>query len=248
MLSVVSIFALGSCYERIAESKDGGDSNSPISRQDVRYFDLAVAISQRHTSNRTVEHVCALLAQCFYLLATCQTDRCWITLGLAIRIGQSIGLHVEEGSASRGDATSSHEAHRRVWYSAFVLDRLLALQLGRPPSISDSGFNVGLPSRQSDDDLNDENGHTDGYPQDWVGDYFIAMIKFSEIIGRVYYTLYAPKKAGDVAAKLSNIELLDTELLQWRSSLRRRLRFDLSHAFERSRAFQSQVCWNPITY
>lgn len=241
-ISKVTIFSLGSCYERIAESNDGSDSNHPNSQQDVLYFDLAVGILERHTSKRTVEHVCALLTQCFYLLATCQTDRCWITLGLATRIAQSIGLHVEEGATCRGDAMSSPESCRRVWYSIFVLDRLLALQLGRPPSISDNGFNVRLPSRQSDVDLGGEASHTNEQQQEWVGYYFIEMIKFSEIIGRVYYTLYAPKKTGDVAATLSNIEVLDNELLKWRSSLRRKLRFDLSHAFESSRIFQSQVC------
>ena len=240
--STVTIFALGSCYERIAESKSEGPVN-PNSLQDVRYFEHAVAISQRHTSKHTVEHVSALLAQSFYLLATCQTDQCWITLGLAARIAQSIGLHVEEGSTSRGDATSSRETNRRVWYSVFVLDRLLALQLGRPPLIGDDDFNVEPPSRQSDVDLVDSSDPKQG----WVGDYFVAMIKFSEIIGRVYYNLYAPKKSGDIAVTLSNIDLLDSELLQWRSSLSRKLRFDLSHVFESSRSFQSQVCRHPIT-
>lgn len=244
----MTIFALGSCYERIAESNDGGALNPPSSHHDVRYFEHAVAISQRHTSKHTVEHVSALLAQSFYLLATCQTDQCWITLGLAVRIAQSIGLHVEEGNPSRGDTTLSRETNRRVWYSIFVLDRLLALQLGRPPSIGDDDFNVGLPSRQLNVDLADQQGCANGFQQGWVGDYFVAMIKFSEVIGRVYYNLYAPKKPGDIAAMLSNIDLLDTQLVQWRSSLHRKLRFDLSHVFESSRTFQSQVCRDPIRH
>jgi hypothetical protein len=244
----VTILAIGSCYERIAASDDGTASNPQSSGRDVRYFDHAVAISQKHTSKRTVDHVCALLAQCFYLLATCQTDQCWITLGLAVRIAQSIGLHVEESHCvSREDTLASRETCRRVWYSTFVLDRLLALQLGRPPSISDDGFNVRLPSRQSDVDLAEQNSHANTNRQDWVGDYFVAMIKFSELIGRVFNSLYGPRKLDSAALTLSNIDLLDTELLHWRSGLRRKLRFDLSHTFETSRVFKSQVCWHLIT-
>ena len=248
MLFAVTIFALGSCYKRIAESNERVTLKTPRSFQDVRYFEHAVAISQRYASKHAVEHVCALLAQSFYLLATCRTDQCWITLGLAVRIAQSIGLHVEEeGSASRGNAISSGETRRRVWYSIFVLDRLLALQLGRPPSIRDDDFNVELPSRQSDVDLADQGSPVDVPQQDCVGDYFVAMVKFSEIISRVYYSLYAPKKPINIATTLSNIDLLDTELLQWRSNLSRKLRFDLSHAFESSRTFQSQVCPHHIS-
>lgn len=242
MSSLVTIFAIGSCYERMAASDDGRTSNPQSSHQDVRYFDQAVAISQKYTSKRTVDHVCALFAQCFYLLATCQTDQCWITLGLAVRTAQSIGLHVEESHCvSSDDALASRETCRRVWYSIFVLDRLLALQLGRPPSISDDGFNVRLPSRQSDVDLADPNDHVNIDRQDWVGDYFLAMIKFSELIGRVFNSLYGPRKLDGAALTLSNIDLLDTELLHWRSGLCRKLRFDLSHTFETSRVFKSQV-------
>ncbi|KAJ9602020.1 hypothetical protein H2200_013380 [Cladophialophora chaetospira] len=187
---LLTIFALGSCYERVAEADDGAASNPHSSRQDVRYFDHAVAISQKQTSKRTAEYVCALLTQCFYLLATCQTDRCWITLGKAARIAQSIGLHVEEGS--------------------------------------------------SDDDLTDPEGHKKSHQQGWVGDYFIAMIKFSGILGRVFHRLYGPKRSDDGVLILSNIDLSDTELLQWRSSLRRELRFDLSHTFESSKVFRNQ--------
>lgn len=152
-----------------------------------------------------------------------------------------MGLHVEEGNVSRGGPLSSREAGRRVWYSIFVLDRLLALQLGRPPSISDDDFNVKHPSRQSDDDLTDPKCHNNTHQQGWVGDYFIAMIKFSEIVGRVFHRLYGPKRSDDGGVTLSNIDLSDTELLQWRSTLRRKLRFDLSHTFESSKVFQNQV-------
>ncbi|KIV81257.1 hypothetical protein PV11_03456 [Exophiala sideris] len=112
--------------------------------------------------------------------------------------------------------------------------------LGRPPAITDDGFNVKLPSQQSDVDLVNPIGQHDIHGTDWVGDYFIAMIKFSEIIGRVFESLYGPRRAEDAASILSHINRLDVELLQWRSNLRRNLRFDLSHTFERSIIYKRQ--------
>ncbi|KAK5189305.1 hypothetical protein LTR96_010909 [Exophiala xenobiotica] len=238
---LLTIFAIGSFYEGIAEFDHEGASNPRISYQHERYFDDAIAIAQNYASKHTIDHVCALLAQCFYLLATCQTDRCWTTLGLAVRIAQSIGLHVEEDHrAGREAALVPQEMCRRVWYSLFVLDRLLALQLGRPPALGDGDFNVRLPSRQSDADLVDPDPQRDIHREDWVGDYFIAMIRFSEIIGRVFSSLYGPTKAEDVGLILSSIDRLDLELLRWRSDLRRNLRFDLSHTFKSSIIYKRQ--------
>ena len=64
-------------------------------------------------------------------------------------MGQSIGLHVD--AAYKEDVGNpkliDHELRRRTWYSMFVLDRLLALQLGRPTAIHETDFAVMLPSR-----------------------------------------------------------------------------------------------------
>lgn len=244
IMSLVTIFAIGACYEGIAEPEDQDVDGPEMSLQHQRYFEHATAIAQKYTSKHTVDFVCALLAQCFYLLATCQTDRCWTTLGLAVRIAQSIGLHVEdERCPDLGRSLAApREQRRRVWYSIFILDRLVAMQLGRPPAICDGNFNVRLPSRQSDTDLVDVTSQGDSHGQYWAGDYFIAMIAFSEIIGKVFNNLYGPRKSDDAASTLSTIDRLNPELLQWRSNLPRNLRFDLSHTFEKSTVYKRQVC------
>ncbi|KIX08046.1 uncharacterized protein Z518_02701 [Rhinocladiella mackenziei CBS 650.93] len=240
---LLTIFAIGACYEKMAD-QENASSSKRLSHQHQRYFDQAVALSQKYDSKHTVGHVQALLAQCFYLLATCHTDRCWTTLGMAVRIAQSIGLHVDEGHRKLPENERSSETRRRVWFSLYVLDRLLALQLGRPPAIHDDGFNLRLPSRMSDFAISDDSHATvDQYPAHGdalVGHYFIAMIQFSGIIGRVFNGLYGPNKAVNAGMTLSTIERLDRELSQWKASLPRTLRFDLSHTFENSMTFKRQ--------
>ena len=188
--------------------------------------------------------MCArFLAQCFYLLATCQTDRCWTTLGLAVRVAQSIGLHVEDGHhPTYGGAVTPPEMFHRVWYSIFVLDRLVALQLGRPPGISDGGFNVRLPAEESTFDSPSSSGVKDTAPEvGWAGDYFLEMIQFSQIIGRVFDGLYGPRKGEGVSSILSKIDRVENELVEWKAALPRQLRFDLFHTFEKSVTFKRQV-------
>jgi Fungal specific transcription factor domain len=191
-------------------------------------------------SDRSVSQ--KLLARSLMLKAW---SSCWTTLGLAVRVAQSIGLHVEDAARTpEGNSnTFSYELRRRTWYSIYVLDRLLALQLGRPPAIYEGDFSVGLPSRLDDTAMSDV-VHTSSQASNegpLAGDYFIAMIQFSQIIGRVLRGLYSLSRVGSAEGTLSAIENLDRELLQWKNSLPRVLRFDLAHTFESSTTFKRQA-------
>jgi len=55
-----------------------------------------------------------------YLQSTHSPSRCWNSLGLACRIGQGLGLHVED-SAAKLDPTQV-ELRRRVWHGCNVMD------------------------------------------------------------------------------------------------------------------------------
>lgn len=148
------------------------------------------------------------------------------------------------------------EMRRRLWYSLYVLDQLLSLQLGRPPAIHEGGFKVTHPSAANDVSIlkgvtgSGKNAATPrpppppppaGEAQAFSGEYFLEMIRFSEIITRVFSLLYGPNRSEDAATTLSTIQRLDQELLKWRSSLPRSLRFDLAHTFERSVGLKRQV-------
>ena len=162
-------------------------------------------------------------------------------------MAQAIGLHVELDPRVKSQAPWKAEARRRVWYSLYVLDRLLSLQLGRPPAIHDDDCHVLLPSRIGDADIDWESSDT-GLPLPEgpsMGDYFLAVISLSRMIGRVLRDLYNPQRAPTAAFGLSKTASLDTELLCWKGSLPRMLRFDFGHVFETSVIFRRQVTSQP---
>ena len=133
------------------------------------------------------------------------------------------------------------ESRRRLWYSIYVLDRLLALQLGRPPAIHDDDCQIPLPSR-IDDAKFDWDAET--YPLDTeegpsVGDYFLCVIEFSKIVGFVLRDLYYPKR--EKKDELLSTRTLDKRLSEWKHSLPRTLRFHIGHTFEKSLIFKRQV-------
>lgn len=130
-----------------------------------------------------------------------------------------------------------------MWYSIYVLDRLLALQLGRPAAIQDPDYDVILPTWLASEvgkDKSTENlGGLSSGNDIHVIDYFLSVIQLSHIIGRVIRELYGPKRVSSTLFR--TISSLDNDLLRWRSQLKRKLRFDLGHIFETSVTFQKQV-------
>lgn len=170
--------------------------------------------------------------------------RCWTTLGLAIRIAQSVGLHVERDDRKplEGKAAVKTEIGRRIWYSLYVLDRLLSLQLGRPPAIHDDDCPLSLPSRAEDTgiDWEAEDSEPVVFDSPSTGDYFLSVIALSRIIGYVLRDLYGPHRAKSTTDGLASTIAIDKQLLEWKRNLPRTLRFDFGHAFEMSLSFKRQ--------
>ncbi|KXH28800.1 hypothetical protein CSIM01_03450, partial [Colletotrichum simmondsii] len=86
-----------------------------------------------HSSLQIVQ---LLLLRGVYLHYTQYADRCWNTVGVALRVAHGLGLH------SRGDGPASsksqlkREMRRRVWHCCLTLDRLTATTFGRPVLVS----------------------------------------------------------------------------------------------------------------
>ncbi|RAH70385.1 uncharacterized protein BO66DRAFT_438386 [Aspergillus aculeatinus CBS 121060] len=237
------IFAIGSYYTSFPHRSGTASSDH------LRYFEQGVYFSRELGATCSLLSVWALIVQCFFLLAICHTDRCWNTLGFAIRMGQSIGLHVESSPMHTRTSWMADRAHwRRTWYSMYVLDRLLALQLGRPMAIHESEFQVEMPSvsdpfpfgRNPTVSAGSSTASRDTSTCSLM-DYFIAVIRFSYLVGAVIRELYRPSQI-DVApdVMLNTSSALDQRLSEWKKGLPRHLRFDLGHTFESSVTFMRQ--------
>ncbi|KAI1084709.1 fungal-specific transcription factor domain-containing protein [Whalleya microplaca] len=76
----------------------------------------------------------------------------WNWLGNAVRSAQDIDLHLEIGIRSRVEA----DMRRRVWWAIYILDRTLAMDLGRPFVIDDADCDTALPEPFDDHFLRTE--------------------------------------------------------------------------------------------
>jgi Fungal specific transcription factor domain len=161
-------------------------------------------------------------------------------------VAQSIGFHVEDSlQQPLTDLTlMEQEIIRRTWYSMYVLDRLLALQLGRPVAIHEEEYCVNLPS-ETDETACLFDGEAPQFPLEKKPssiDYFVSVIKFSKILGQVISDLYRPSQVAiEPDRMLLSTTTIDERLTEWKLSLPRHLRFDLGHTFEKSMIFKRQV-------
>ncbi|RDW71451.1 hypothetical protein BP6252_08014 [Coleophoma cylindrospora] len=234
-----TLLAIGAYYDSFPRS------NNVETRTHLQYFAQALSFGDSMMTDCTLANVQALVAQCFFLLATGQTDRCWNTLGLAIRVGQSIGLYIED-KLKRPKSSASieqQETMRRTWYSMYVLDRLIALQLGRPAAIHENDYCVNLPSKTGEPVSTEDSQKRVSTTTDASSlDYFLSVISFSSIIGQVINDLYSPSQVTEVDPDEMMLRTTALELLlsQWKINLPRHLRFDLGHTFEQSIVFRRQ--------
>ncbi|CEJ61031.1 hypothetical protein PMG11_09577 [Penicillium brasilianum] len=70
----------------------------------------------------------------------------WVKVGLAVRIAQDCGLMLENATYL---PYAEQEERRRVFWSVYLLDRLVSCGRGRPPAIVDASCHLQLPSDES---------------------------------------------------------------------------------------------------
>ncbi|KAJ5703695.1 hypothetical protein N7493_011620 [Penicillium malachiteum] len=90
----------------------------------------------------------------FYLLSTGQVNRSWRMIGIAIRSAVAMGLNLR--SESDDVLPVSRESRYRVWWALFMLDTLLCVMIGRPPSTGDNFCTTPLPIPFLEEDFENE--------------------------------------------------------------------------------------------
>lgn len=108
------VFALGSQFSEIIE---------PQSRKEVGHsywIRASKLFGDATTASPSLERVQCLLLMGFYLHSTCEIHQSWMLVGCAVRMAQSLGLHVLPIEDS---VTRRTEMARRVWHGCVYQDR-----------------------------------------------------------------------------------------------------------------------------
>ncbi|CRG89925.1 Cutinase transcription factor 1 alpha [Talaromyces islandicus] len=93
--------------------------------------------------NPTAFTVQAQILMAIYLNTTSRVSAAYNVLGTAVRIAYSLGLH-RDPPASLG--ITKVELRRRIWWSLYILDSKLSMELGRPMIVDLNTSNCQLPA------------------------------------------------------------------------------------------------------
>ncbi|KAH7110674.1 fungal-specific transcription factor domain-containing protein [Dactylonectria macrodidyma] len=135
-----------------------------------------------------------------YLQSTRHANRCWNSIGLAIRVAQGLGLHVDPG-VRKTTSQLEREVRRRVWHTCVNLDRLLAMTFGRP-TIINKGNAVLLPAMVDDEFLNE---HAKGVQPPGTPSYlglFVSSCTLLELLEKVLEFLSANEHTPSFESQL----------------------------------------------
>lgn len=115
-------FALGSQFSVSIE---------PDQRREVgqSFWERARKLFGPHThDSASLERVQCMLLMGLYLQSTCDTYECWMTIGSAIRMAQSLGLHLSN-AIKKVPGSREVEIARRVWHGCVYMDRYVYASL-----------------------------------------------------------------------------------------------------------------------
>lgn len=171
------------------------------------YLCAAYGLTAYVASSPYFPSVQAMLLLTLALRARNKDGAAWQTLGQAIRIAQSIGLHrrVDSGIIR----TPGNETHKgddvklgsSVWWTCYCLEKMIGLEVGRPISIRDVDCNQVQPRQNAPNPNHNYFFH-------WIG---LAHIQ-SRLIGILYHRPPERRNALDL---LQDIGRIDRELCDW---------------------------------
>lgn len=121
-----------------------------------------------------------------YFQSTNCPNRCWTSIGLACRLAQGLGLHLDDNSGNRFDPVE-REIRKRVWHGCVTLDIAVSMTLGRPTMLIGQPLHS-LPTPVDEDEwvpIEDKQDHTAS-----TIDFFREAILLYRILGRILLSVY----------------------------------------------------------
>ncbi|RYP73810.1 hypothetical protein DL771_003388 [Monosporascus sp. 5C6A] len=162
----------------------------------------------------------------------------WLYAGLAFRMIVDLGMHVDtlDLASTRKFSDEDYEIRRRVFWAAFVVDKVQSLYQGRPVSIKESDTLVPIKFHDSYEEL--ENWAPFAYSTQSSATYlgspaysistFRHLCQLSVILSDILSTIYTERSfdssPGELSSKLESIHL---KLTTWHSLLPKHLAVDV---------------------
>lgn len=150
-----------------------------------------------------------------YLIYVRRVPESWLTTSFAMRMAQAQGIHIdgERWRLSRRET----ETRRRLWSHLYMLDKTIALAIGRPFAIVDQQCLVKRATNVWLDDKTDENAAT--APELPLSEPTLSLYSslahdLAKVVGDIQEKCF-----GLLSVSYETVLSLDREILQWEAKL-----------------------------
>ncbi|CAI4213658.1 unnamed protein product [Parascedosporium putredinis] len=151
--------------------------NSPVvTHASMRTIFLVLALSAQGRTRLSILKRLLRMPKALFHLGRNSRNRAWIDIGCAVRIGQSLGLHIQSPDANVSTQTGNHN---KVWWALHNVETFLSCMLGRPPGIPLDHISTSNPPGA----LHMQDPWT---PQD----YAVASVSLTQIISSLLSRMY----------------------------------------------------------
>ncbi|KAI9932432.1 hypothetical protein ASPWEDRAFT_46965 [Aspergillus wentii DTO 134E9] len=189
--------------------------NGSIHRQ---FFNEAKKVLHVIMGIADFECVQCLLLLCMYGHNEPQSVNMWYTTGLALHLAIGIDLHRKESLSGQNLLVT--EMSKRIFWSAYVMNCSMAINMGRPLGIQESDITMPLPLQLTDDELSYSAEFPDlsrtTIPQVTDTSTFIHIIKLRKINAGVYRSFHS---IGCTLSEPTELDIIRncyySELNQW---------------------------------
>ncbi|KAJ9144260.1 C6 transcription factor [Pleurostoma richardsiae] len=176
-----------------------------------RFYMTALQHMAAAKEPRTIQNIEAMTLLVVYHLRTASGLGLWYMIGLAMRTCIDLGMHRK--NHEQGLSPAAIQAHRRLFWTVYSLERVIAISLGRPLSIAERQIDVELPDATPPASSPACPGHP------YHDDLQLANLLFRlrRIEARIHHSIYRTDKP--LSALRPKMERIYGELEAWRLSL-----------------------------
>lgn len=218
---LLGLFAIATFHTQ--KAKGFSDDEASLGMSDG-FFHAAVNYTNNETGLPKVESVQARLIQVFYLLMTCRMNRAWYVFGDILQLISALGIHRTgrrpTGSSKSGADYITSQCRRRVFWTAYILDKYLGVVLGRPPHFHDDDISLEFPDQVNDEHMSSAGPNVNPNVQssDCQVDAFVHNAKLARIVGTISRSLYPMHPITD-EERLGRLRQINRRLDHWKSQL-----------------------------
>ncbi|KAL6708792.1 hypothetical protein ACN47E_002488 [Coniothyrium glycines] len=201
------VTALGACSRR-------STSTTNVSDFQVLY-DLAWKLFAHAVATPSLASVQVLLLHVLYNIHWSKWGVAWVTCGLAVRVAQSMGLHLLPPQDLKLDRELL-KRRSRLWAAVFILDAHLSLSQGKPPALHVSECDTDLFSNKRDL-LQSPELH---WPLSEIIVWRVSLAQIQQNLNECFASVLTSEE------RIRRLEAADLELMKWLNVLPIELRPD----------------------